>query len=90
MVYLSEFNSVCHLERNEVESRDLRIIITHQVKSVRRSLDSLRSLGMTCSFLLQAQKGPGWWFHPGLHFTYSSIFCALRFLMARRTVRTIR
>ena len=37
----------CHLERNEVESRDLRIIVTFQVKSVRRSLDSLRSLGMT-------------------------------------------
>ena len=30
-----------------MESRDLRIIETYQVKLVRRSLDSLRSLGMT-------------------------------------------
>ena len=37
----------CHLERNEMESRDLRTFVSNQVKSVRRSLDSLRSLGMT-------------------------------------------
>ena len=39
---------ICHLERNEVESRDLRMTVTYQVESVRRSLDSLCSLGMTC------------------------------------------
>ena len=38
---------LCHLERNEVESRDPRTFGMFQVKSVRRSLDSLRSLGMT-------------------------------------------
>ena len=37
----------CHLERNEVESRDLRSFDTYLVKLVRRSLDSLCSLGMT-------------------------------------------
>ena len=46
-VYLSVSHHTCHLERNEVESRDLRMIVTFQVESVRRSLDSLRSLGMT-------------------------------------------
>ena len=46
-VYLSVTHHTCHLERNEVESRDLRMIVTFQVESVRRSLDSLRSLGMT-------------------------------------------
>ena len=45
----------CHLERNEVESRDLRIFDTFQCKSVRRSLDSLCSLGMT-SLAGQLQK----------------------------------
>ena len=39
--------SLCHLERNEVESRDLRTSVRYQVELVRRSLDSLRSLGMT-------------------------------------------
>ena len=48
------FSFMCHLERNEVESRDLRTFETFYVKSVRRSLDSLRSLGMT--FSLRQQK----------------------------------
>ena len=38
---------LCHLKRNKVESRDLRTFGSFQVKSVRRSLDSLRSRGMT-------------------------------------------
>ena len=38
---------ICHPERNEVESRDLRTVDTCQLKSVRRSFDSLRSLRMT-------------------------------------------
>ena len=37
----------CHPERNEVESRDLRTMMTFVVKSVRRSFDSLCSLRMT-------------------------------------------
>ena len=38
---------ICHPERNEMESRDLRIVMTYNVKLVRRSFDSLRSLRMT-------------------------------------------
>ena len=41
------FSHACHLERNEMESRDLRTLATLQLKSVRRSLESLCSLGMT-------------------------------------------
>ena len=37
----------CHLERNEVKSRDLHTLTTFQVNAVRRSLDSRGSLGMT-------------------------------------------
>ena len=37
----------CHLERNEVKSRDLRTNSNYAVSTVRRFLDSLRSLGMT-------------------------------------------
>ena len=47
MKLYSDTHRTCHLERNEVESRDLRTNGTFLVKSVRRSLDSLRSLGMT-------------------------------------------
>ena len=46
-VYRSVIHRTCHLEGHEVESRDLRTFDAFQVKSVRRSLDSLRSLGMT-------------------------------------------
>ena len=45
---------LCHLERNKVESRDLPPFGMFQVKSVRRSLDSLCSLGMT--FFRSQQK----------------------------------
>ena len=38
---------LCHLERNEVESRDLRIDERFLVKLVRRSLHALRLVGMT-------------------------------------------
>ena len=41
------FINMCHLERNEVESRDLRIMMRFQAESVRRSLGSRCSLGMT-------------------------------------------
>ena len=48
-------NRICHLERNEVESRDLRTFEPVQSELVRRSLDSLRSLGMT-SFVGKCDK----------------------------------
>ena len=43
---------VCHFERAAGESRNLRISLTFQVKSVRRSLDALRLLGMTALFVV--------------------------------------
>ena len=41
------FSLMCHLERNEVDLRDLHTFGMFQVKSVHRSLDSLCSIGMT-------------------------------------------
>ena len=38
---------ICHSERNEVESRNLRISGIFDVNSVRRSLRALRLVGMT-------------------------------------------
>ena len=42
---------VCHPERSEAESKDLGTELTASDNEMRRSLDSLRSLGMT-TFLL--------------------------------------
>ena len=47
MKLYSDTHRTCHLEQNEVESRDLRTSGIFRLKSVRRSLDSLCSLGMT-------------------------------------------
>ena len=48
-----------------------------------------RVLPHQCNNRKFAQKCPGWWFHPGRSMIYSSIFFALRFLMARQTMRVI-
>ena len=59
MSKFSNYPGICHLKRNEVESRDLRTHEAYRLQSVRRSLDSLPSLGMTClegSHFLQTLK----------------------------------
>ena len=40
-------SEVCHSERSAAESKNLRTFEIFQLKSVRRSFDSLRSLRMT-------------------------------------------
>ena len=94
-----------------MKSRNLRTDLNHYVSLMRRSLNSLCSLGMTnlnfsfLNIMLRYRyllggvmpppyidiyaKMPRMVFHPGLRFTYSSIFFSLRFLMARRTMRVI-
>ena len=57
---------VCHLERNEMESRDLRTFHAFLLKSVRRSLGSLgmtwilvgRYLGSAAPYKLQLNELP--------------------------------
>ena len=42
---------ICHPERSVAESKDLRILLTFAVNSVRRSFGSLRSLRMTAALV---------------------------------------
>ena len=95
-----------------MKSRNLRTDLNNYVSLMRRSLDSLCSLGMTnlnfsfLNIMLRYRYLLGGVMTPpyidiyakkprmvisirGFVFTYSSILFALRFLMARRTVRTI-